>query len=150
MRPEDHLKNAKAYFWKESFAIIRSDHTHPEAFANIVDKNEITVIIDQTKLKGHYQLTSENQDSFKIDKQSFSDFDEQNLSETEKDWKILTLDVVFPLDIVGILAKISGALAERGISIMTISAYSRDHFLIREKDVVTTVNALESLGIKFY
>jgi hypothetical protein len=134
MRPEDHLKNAKAYFWKESFAIIRSDHTHPEAFANITDKDEITVIIDQDKVENIYDITTGH----------------QSLEEAEKNWKILTLDVVFPLDTVGILAKISGALFEHGISIMAISAYSRDHFLIREKDMVTTVTALESLGIIFY
>jgi uncharacterized protein len=150
MKPEDYLKNAKAYFWKESFAIVKAKHIHPGAFTNIVDKDEITVIIDQTKLKSHYQSTSENQDSLKINKQNYSDFDKQNLAETEKDWKILTLDVVFPLDTVGILAKISGVLAERGISIMTISAYSRDHFLIREKDMEIAIIALESVGISFH
>ena len=134
MRPEDHLKNAKAYFWKESFAIIRSDHTHPEAFANITDKDEITVIIDQDKVENIYDSRTGH----------------QILEEAEKNWKILTLDVVFPLDTVGILAKISGVVFVHGISIMAISAYSRDHFLIKEKDMVTTVTALESLGIIFY
>ena len=131
MNPEDFLKNARAYFWKESFAIIKAKHTHPEAFANITDKDEITVIIDQSKLRNT----------------SLSEIEKQDLSENEKGWKILTLDVVFPLDTVGILAKISSAMAERGISIMTISAYSRDHFLIREKDMVAAATALESLGI---
>lgn len=131
MNPEDFLKNARAYFWKESFAIIKAKHTHPEAFANIIDKDEITVIIDQSKLRNT----------------SLSEIENQDLSENEIGWKILTLDVVFPLDTVGILAKISGALAERGISIMTISAYSRDHFLIREKDMEAAVSALELLGI---
>jgi len=131
MNPEDFLKNARAYFWKESFAIIKAKHTHPEAFANITDKDEITVIIDQSKLRNT----------------SLSEIENQDLSENEIGWKILTLDVVFPLDTVGILAKLSGAMAERGISIMTISAYSRDHFLIREKDMVAAATALESLGI---
>jgi hypothetical protein len=131
MNPEDFLKNARAYFWEESFAIIKAKHTHPEAFANITDKDEITVIIDQSKLRNT----------------SLSEIEKQDLSENEKGWKILTLDVVFPLDTVGILAKISSAMAERGISIMTISAYSRDHFLIREKDMVAAATALESLGI---
>jgi hypothetical protein len=92
------------------------------------------VIIDQDKVENIYDITTGH----------------QSLEEAEKNWKILTLDVVFPLDTVGILAKISGVLFEHGISIMAISAYSRDHFLIREKDMVTTVTALESLGIKFY
>jgi hypothetical protein len=150
MKPKDYLKNANAYFWKESFAIIKSDHTYPEAFANITDKDEITVIIDQNKLKLHSQSTTENQNSFKSNIKNYSDSDKQNLTEIEKDWKILTLDVVFSLDTVGILAKISGVLAERGISIMTISAYSRDHFLIREKDMDGATAALKSLGISVH
>jgi hypothetical protein len=134
MKPENYLKNTHAYFWDESFAIIKAKHTYPEAFANITDKDEITVIIDQNKL----------------DNASHSEIKNQNLSETEKKWKILTLDVVFPLDTVGILAKISGALAERGISIMTVSAYSRDHFLIREKDMDAAAAAFKSLGISVH
>ena len=125
MNPDDYLKNAKAYFWNESFAIIKSDCLNPDAFANITDKDEITVIIDQSKLGNNI------------------------LSENEKDWKILTLDVVFPLNVVGIQARISGVLAKRGISLMTISAYSRDHFLIREKDMPVAIGALQAIGISF-
>ena len=123
MQPEDYLKNSKAYFWKESFAIIKADQSYPDAFAVITDKDEITVIIDQKKIR------------------------ETVLIESEKNWKILTLDIIFPMDTSGILSKISGCLAEKGIPVMTISAYSRDHFLIREKDVDETVTALKSIGI---
>ena len=125
MNPDYYLKNAKAYFWNESFAIIKSDCINPDAFANITDKDEITVIIDQCKLEINM------------------------VPEHEKDWKILTLDVVFAMNTVGILARISGVLAKRGISIMTISAYSRDHFLIREKDMPVAIGALQSIGISF-
>jgi hypothetical protein len=134
MKPEDHLKNTTAYFWDETFAIIKAKHTYSEAFATITDKDEITVIIDQSKL----------------DNTNHSAIENYNLSETERNWKILTLDVVFPLDTVGMLAKISGALAKRGISIMTISAYSRDHFLIREKDMDAAAAAFKSLGISVH
>jgi hypothetical protein len=131
MNPGDNLKNATAYFWNESFAIIKSCCTNPDAFANITDKDEITVIINQSKLENNIK----------------SGIEYKKLTELEKDWKILTLDVVFPLNTTGILARISGVLAERGISIMTISAYSRDHFLIREKDMPEVIVALDSIGI---
>jgi len=124
MIPEDHLKDATAYFWKESFAIVKTKHHYPDAFAVITDKDEITIIIDQNKL--------------------------QNIipNEHEKNWKILTLDIIFPMDLVGILSKISGCFAEKGIPVMAVSAYSRDHFLIREKDINDAVTALKSIGIK--
>ncbi len=123
MKSYDYLKKATAYFWKESFAIIRSDQDYRDAFAVIRDKDEITVIIDQDKLP------------------------ETLLNESEKNWKILTLDIIFPMDTVGILSKVSGCLAEKEIPIMAISAYSRDHFLIREKDMDTAINALKPIGV---
>jgi hypothetical protein len=79
--------------------------------------------------------------------ETYPEFKLDNLSEPEKNWKLLTLDVVFSLNTVGILAKISCVLAEKGISIMAISAYSRDHFLIREEDKEKAILALEAIGI---
>ncbi len=124
MKTEGHLKGAKVYVWKESFAIIKTKHRYPDAFAVITDKDEITIIIDQNKLQDIIP------------------------KEYEKNWKILTLDIIFPMDMVGILSKISGCFAEKGIPVMAISAYSRDHFLIREKDMNIAVTALKSIGIK--
>jgi hypothetical protein len=126
MISEDHIKieNATAYFWKESFAIIKTTHHYPDAFAVITDKDEITIIIDQKKLQDIIP------------------------NEYEKNWKILTLDIIFPMNTIGILSKISGCFAEKGIPVMTVSAYSRDHFLVREKDMDDAVTALKSIGIK--
>ncbi|KPK83452.1 MAG: hypothetical protein AMS27_12820 [Bacteroides sp. SM23_62_1] len=123
MNPEDLLINAKAYLWKESFAIIKSDKIPNSAFCVIKDKDETTVIIDQNRLK------------------------DIPIKESEKNWKIITLDIIFPMDTIGILSKISGCLAEKGIPIMAISAYSRDHFLIRKNDTRRAVRALELIGI---
>jgi len=37
---ENYFKNGKVYVWKETFAIIKSKKPYPNAFANIIDKNE--------------------------------------------------------------------------------------------------------------
>ncbi|MEA3454009.1 MAG: hypothetical protein U9R12_03645 [Candidatus Caldatribacteriota bacterium] len=63
---ENYFKNGKIYVWEKTFAIIKAREPNPNAFANIIDKNEITVIIEQSK------------------------YDEENVIEIEKDWKILT------------------------------------------------------------
>jgi len=47
---------------------------------------------------------------------------------------------------VGFLARVSGALAEEGISIFVISSYSTDHILVKEKDVLKAIRKLEELG----
>ena len=63
---ENYFKNAKIYIWKEIFAIIKSKKIYPNAFANIIDKNETTGIIKQSK------------------------YNDEDVIEIEKDWKILT------------------------------------------------------------
>lgn len=122
MEPEDYFKNGKVYVWKETFAVIKSKKSYPNAFTNIIDKNETTVIIDQSK------------------------FNENDVLEIEKDYKILTFDMILPFELVGFLAKVSKVLADEKISIFAISAYSTDHILVKEKDLAKAKEKLENLG----
>ena len=117
-----YFENGKVYVWKETFAIIKAKKPFTNAFANIIDKNETTVIIEQSK------------------------YNEENVIEIEKDWKILTFDMVLPFGLVGFLAKISKVLADENIPIFVISAYSTDHILVKEKDLTRTEEKLKELG----
>jgi len=119
---ENYFKNGKVYIWKETFAIIKSKKPYPNAFVNIIDKNETTVIIEQSK------------------------YDDEDVIEIEKDWKILTFDMVLPFELVGFLAKVSKVLADEKIPIFAISAYSTDHILIKEKDLAITNEKLKNFG----
>jgi len=119
---KNYFKNGKVYVWKETFAIIKAKKPFTNAFANIIDKNETTVIIEQSK------------------------YNEENVIEIEKDWKILTFDMVLPFGLVGFLAKISKVLADENIPIFVISAYSTDHILVKEKDLTRTEEKLKELG----
>ncbi len=122
MKPDDYLRNAKVYVWKESFAVVKSKKPYPGAFANITAKNEITVIIDESKL------------------------DKIDVIELEKGWKMLTFDVVLPFGLVGFMAKISQALADEKISMLVISSYSTDHILVKEEYLEKAIKKLECLG----
>ena len=119
---EDYFKNRKVYVWAESFAIVKAKKPLPGAFAVIQDKKEITVIIDESKIK--------NDDVIKM----------------EKGWKILTFDMILPFELVGFLAKVSKVLAEANISIFVVSAYSTDHILVKEKNLPKTIQKLEGSG----
>ena len=119
---KNYFKNGKVYVWKDTFAIIKAKKPFTNAFANIIDKNETTVIIEQSK------------------------YNEENVIEIEKDWKILTFDMVLPFGLVGFLAKISKVLADENIPIFVISAYSTDHILVKEKDLTRTEEKLKELG----
>lgn len=122
MEAEDYFRNGKVYVWKETFVIAKSKKTYPNAFANIIDKNEATVIIDQSK------------------------FNEKDAIEIEKDWRILTFDMVLPFGLAGFMAKVSQALADEKVSIFAISACSTDHVLVKEKDLPKAIKKLENLG----
>jgi hypothetical protein len=45
-------------------------------------------------------------------------------------WRALTLDVVFPLATVGVLAAIGGALARIGVPVLAFSSHDTDHLLV--------------------
>jgi len=122
MESENYFKNGKVYVWKETFAVVKSKRPLPDAFAIIQDKNEITVVIDQSKVNS------------------------EDVIEIEKNWKILTFDMVLPFELIGFLAKVSKVLADENISVFAISAYSTDHVLVKEKDLPKAVKQLENLG----
>ena len=122
MHLENYFKNGKVYIWKETFAIIKSKKVYPNAFANIIDQNETTVIIEQSK------------------------YNDEDVIEIEKDWKILTFDMILPFGLVGFLAKISQLLADEKISIFAVSTYSTDHILVREKDLTGAEEKLKNIG----
>ena len=122
MELADYFKNAKVYVWKETFAVVKSKRPLPDAFAVIQDKNEITVVIDQSRVN------------------------DEDVIELEKGWKLITFDMILPFGLVGFLATVSRALAEENISIFAISAYSTDHILVKQKDLPRAIKKLENLG----
>ena len=122
MELQDYFNNCKVYIWKETFAVVKSNKSFHGAFANIVDHNEITVIIDQLKI------------------------DDQDVIEIEKGWKILTFDVELPFELVGFVAQIAKEIADKNISILVISSFSTDHILVKENDLSITKRTLETFG----
>ncbi|MFH0874866.1 MAG: ACT domain-containing protein [archaeon] len=128
LKPEQFLNNGKVFIWKEVFAVIKSKRFYPDAYANIRDKNELTVIIDQKK------------------------YDEKEVIEIEKDWRLLTFDMVLPFELVGFMAAVSTVLADAKVSIFAVSGYSTDHILVKNKDLTKASKVLEKLGcvVKYY
>ncbi|MBI2660624.1 ACT domain-containing protein [Candidatus Woesearchaeota archaeon] len=122
---KDYFKKGKFYVWEEKFAIVKAKKPLANAFAIIKDKNEITCIINQSKIKN-----------------------KKNIIKIDKGWKIIIFDVVLPFGLVGFLAKISKTLASEGIGIFVVSSYSTDHILIKKNNIKKAVNKLKSLGLR--
>lgn len=53
----------------------------------------------------------------------------------EGDFRLLTFDIELDWKVVGFLARVTSILAEAGISCGALSAFSRDHLLIKQDDL---------------
>ena len=118
-----YFKNGRAVVAPETFAVVKTKRALANALAVIKDDRETTCIIDESKLGA----------------QKFLGF--------EGDWRMITFDMVLPLSLVGFFAAVSGALAEAGVNIFTLSAYTTDHVFVKNPKLATAVKSLEKLGM---
>ncbi|MFC1685830.1 ACT domain-containing protein [Nanoarchaeota archaeon] len=114
----------KAVISPEKFAIVKAKGLVKGAFANIDDGREITVILDQKKMKKKEMINS------------------------QKNYRLITFDMVLPFSMVGFIAKIADKLAKVKIPIFVISAYSTDHILVKEKNLKKALFQLKKLGFE--
>jgi len=119
---EAYFKVGKIHVWKDHFAVVKSAKPHPGAFANIVDHNEVTVVIEQHRIPAEEALA------------------------VEPGWRIITFGMVLPFNLIGFLAAIASSLAEAGIAIMAISSFSTDHILVKDRDLAAALDKLRGLG----
>ncbi len=63
-------------------------------------------------------------------------------AKTEGAFRLITFNLELDWNVVGYFAKISKILAEADISIVALSAFSRDHLLIKQEDLPKVLNVL--------
>lgn len=119
----EYFRNGRAVVAPGTYAIVKTKRALVNALAVIKDDRETTCIIDESKLGA----------------QKFLGF--------EGDWRMITFDMVLPLSLIGFFAAVSGALAEAGVNIFTISAYTTDHVFVKDQKLETAIQALEKLGL---
>jgi hypothetical protein len=91
-------------------------------FMILLDKYEVTLLLDETD----YQTC----------RYAIRD------AKVEGNFRLLTFDLVLDFTVVGFMAAISKILAEADISIMALSAFSRDHLLIKQNDLAKALKVL--------
>ena len=123
MVSSEYFEGGKVYVWDETYAIAQTVKPLINAFAVIQDKKEITVIMDQEKIHVDGVIQMDN------------------------NWKLITFDMVLPLQTIGFLAKVTTVLADEHISVCALSTYSTDHILVKEQDLLKTLRKLETLGL---
>jgi len=119
----EYFRNGRAVVAPGTYAIVKTKRSLANALAVIKDDRETTCIIDESKLGA----------------QKFLGF--------EGDWRMITFDMVLPLSLIGFFAAVSGALAEAGVNIFALSAYTTDHVFVKNQKLETAIKALEKLGL---
>jgi uncharacterized protein len=122
MNVQDYLAGGRIKVWSESFSLIKAKSIPTKFFAAVRDENEITLIINEDEI------------------------DPSVIIAEEKNWRLLTFDTVLPFELVGFLAVVAEALAKEDISIVSVSSYSTDHILVKEKNLKKALMTLENLG----
>ena len=60
----------------------------------------------------------------------------------EGDFRLLTFDIELAWDVVGFLARVAEILAAAGVAVGALSAFSRDHLLVKQADLPKALRAL--------
>lgn len=63
-------------------------------------------------------------------------------AKTERGFRLLTFDIHLDFNVVGFLAEVSRILSEANISIVALSAFTRDHLLIKQENLAKTLKVL--------
>ncbi|AWI09491.1 ACT domain-containing protein [Ereboglobus luteus] len=64
----------------------------------------------------------------------------------QRDWRVLKIEGVLDFSLVGILARITGVLSSKGISIFALSTYNTDYILVQSKSLPAAMSALRAEG----
>jgi hypothetical protein len=135
---EQILAAAKLYSDEKDYIIVQLPATAITAAAGIiaeisepfcaliVDKDEVSLVVPQ---------------------EVWEDFSKRlpNHKVAEKPYKLITFDIVLEMNLVGFMARISQALAEANVSILTFAAFTRDHFLVPADQFDIAMVALQKL-----
>lgn len=70
----------------------------------------------------------------------------ENALAREDGWRAFRVEGTLDFSLVGILAKISGALAEAGVGLFAVSTYNTDYILVKEESFDRALAALAAAG----
>jgi len=70
----------------------------------------------------------------------------QNTVERDDGWKALRIMGILDFSLIGILARISGILAENRIGIFAVSTFNTDYVFVKKSDLGKSVKVLEDAG----
>ena len=111
----------------------------------IVHRGRYAYLKGQEKALGEHFLVSQDRDEITIVTE------ERNISkvrfEQEEKWfRLFEIKTSTPFQAPGFIAKISKAIADKGLNILVVSTFSKDYILIREEKYKIAIEALKGIG----
>lgn len=91
-------------------------------FMLLRDEDEVTLLLDETDWRAMRHAARD--------------------ARVESDFRLVTLDLELDWNVVGYLARVTAILSDAGISVGALSAFSRDHLLIKQGDLARALRVL--------
>ncbi len=110
---------------------------HPERFAVVKLRDLPNVEYVAVVKNEHYEVVMSERELVKLEK----------FVECERGYRLITLDINVPLDVVGYISKVSSALAKAKVPILILSLYT-DRILVKEEYLDKALAVLRELGFK--
>ena len=133
---EELLRRAKVEVAPETFVLVGLRHADwarllespelsPRAESNFMllrDPFEVTLLVEEADWRAMRHAARD--------------------ARVEAGFRLVTLDVELPWDVVGFLAHVTAILAEASVPVGALSAFSRDHLLIKQDDLGAALRVL--------
>ena len=91
-------------------------------FMLLRDEHEVTLLLDEEDWRAMRHAARE--------------------ARVEGDFRLVTLDIELGWNVVGYLARVTAILAQAGVSVGALSAFSRDHLLIKQEQLGVALRVL--------
>jgi hypothetical protein len=108
--------------WKELLANPEASPRMTTPFLIFFDNFEVTMLLDDADLASIRTHSSG--------------------AKVERGFRLITFDIVLGFLVVGFLAEVSQILAQAEVPIVALSAFSRDHILVKQADLANALLAL--------
>jgi hypothetical protein len=132
----DLLKTARVEVSAGTYFIVSLSH---EAWQQVVAKPEVS-----PRMTGPFALMFDRFEvTMMLDEEDFRRMQPELASaRVERNYRLITFDIELDLNIVGFLAEITKILAEAQIPVFVLSAFTRDHILVKQADLGPALKAL--------
>jgi len=134
--PEYLLSKAKVTVAPETYYLVALRH---EDWRRLLENPELSPRATATfmVLRDEYEVTLlVDEDDWRVMRHAARD------AKVESGFRFVTLDIELAWNVVGFLARVTTILARENISVGAISAFSRDHLLIKQNDLGKALKVL--------